>query len=359
MDYNCDQPVNNWFSFNTRIDPFNIYLPVPEQPVDINGQTIITGIYLYYDSVHVYPAFFSPRKSYSDNPVVNSSGFLYFDRASQLYKIGTKEKINDFSLPQDYLSFHREECSLYGEGQIDLGEDLGQVKLKASGNVRHEVPLNETTLDIVLMIDFFMADPMIRLMANEIDSAPNLDPVDLNRPVWKKTLNQTVGETTAKKLNDELTLFGTIKQLPAELKHTIVFSELKLKWNDDRNAYQSQGKIGIATIDDVQINKRVNGYLELQIKRSGDILDIYLEIDNRTYYYFGYTRGVMQTLSSNPLYVETIMNMKTKDRSMKVPRNETSYIYMISTDRKKNIFYSRYRDAVEGRTPEGEYEEVE
>jgi hypothetical protein len=166
--------------------------------------------------------------------------------------------------------------------------------------------------------------------------------------VWKKPLTRTVVATRTQELRDELNLYGTIRQLPEELRHTIIFSELKLKWNDVRNSWQSEGPIGIASIDDVQINKKVNGYLELQIKRSGDILDFYLDIDSRTYYYFGYTRGVMQTLSSNRTYAETIFNMKPKDRKMKVPRNETSYIYVLSTDRKKNTFYMRYQDALRG-----------
>jgi hypothetical protein len=188
-------------------------------------------------------------------------------------------------------------------------------------------------------------------MARDIDSVPGLEPVDLNRPVWIKTLNASVGREQAQLMKDELTLYGTIKQLPAELKHTFVFNELKLIWNDETNSYQSQGKIGIASINNVQINKRIDGFLEIQIKRSGDVMDFYLQLDQKTYYYFGYTRGVMQTLSSNREYVETIMNMKTNDRKMKVPRNETSYIYMISTDRKKNGFYRRYRDIMDGITP--------
>jgi hypothetical protein len=347
IEYNCERPVPSWLYFQTQIDPNNIYIPLPRQPVDINRQKISAGLYMYYDSVHIYPAVLSKSKSYSDRAIVTSYGYLYYDRAARLFKIGSKEKINDFTLPQDYLSIHREECRLYGEGNIDLGEDLGQVKLHAYGNVKNDLTKNETTLDVVLSLDFFIAEPMVLLMANEIDSVQGLDPVDLTRPVWKKTLNALLGADRAQIITDELNLFGTIKALPAELNHTIIFNDLKLKWNDMTNSYQSVGKIGIASIDKVQINKLVNGYMELQIKRSGDIFDFYLEIDRRTYYYFGYTRGVMQTLSSNRTYVETIMNMKSRDRKTKVAKNETSYIYMISTDRKRDAFYQKYRHTIE------------
>jgi hypothetical protein len=351
IEHNCDQLKPLWLSCNTAIDPNNIYLPVPEQPVDIDRDKIYAGLYMYYDSIHIYPAFMNLDKSYSDKAIITSSGFLYYDRASQLFKLGSKEKINDFTLPENYLSLHREDCRLYGEGNIDLGQDLGQLKLKTYGSVKHEIPVNQTSLDIILMVDFFIADPMIDLMAHEIDSIPGLEAVDLNRSMWTKTVNAAVGPEIAQLMKDELNLYGTIKQLPPQLKHTFVFNELKLKWNDETNSYQSEGKIGIATINGIQINKRVDGYIELQIKRSGDIMDIYLQIDQRTYYYFGYTRGVMQTLSSNRIFVETILNMKTRDRKIHVPRGQTSYIYMISTDRKKNDFYRRYREVMEGETP--------
>jgi len=348
IEHNCENLNPQWLYFNSRIDPYNIYIPLAEQPVNIERNKIYAGMFMHYDSVHIYPAFFSSHKSYSDKPVIASDGFLYYDKAQQLYKIGSKEKINDFTLPEDYLSLHRENCRLYSEGKLDLGEDLGQLKLDAFGNVTHLESENKTTLDIVLMIDFYLSEPMIQLMAQEIDSASDLDPVDMNRPVLQKTFEYFLGKEQTQKFRDELSLFGTVRNPPDELKHTMILTDLTLVWNDETNSYCSEGKIGIGSINNTQINKKVNGFIELQIKRSGDIMDMFFEIDRRTYYYFGYTRGVMQTLSSNREFVETIMNMKTRDRKMKVPRGETSYIYMIATDRKKTGFYRRYREAMEG-----------
>jgi hypothetical protein len=349
IEHNCDKLKPDWLYFQSRIDPKNIFLPVSDQPVNIDRNKIYTGIYLHYDSIHIYPSFFTAHKSYSDKPLITSQGYLFYDKADQLYKIGSKEKIDSFALPENYLSLHREDCDLYGEGNVNLGQDLGQVKLHTFGSVKHDINANETTLDLVVSIDFYMADAMIKLMANEIDSIPDLEPVDLNRSILKKYMVAAVGNEKAQKVRDELNLFGTVKNLPDQLRHTFVFNDLKMKWNDETNSYRSYGKLGIASIDNVQINKKMNGFMELQIKRSGDIFDFYLDPGNHIYYYFGYTRGVMQTLSSNKVFVETIMNMKPKDRKLKVSRNETSYIYLISTDSKRDKFYYRYRDAMEGK----------
>jgi hypothetical protein len=352
IEHNCEKPVPDWLYFTAEIDPDNIFIPVDEQPVNIDREKIYAGMYMYYDSVHIYPAFFSKHKSYSDRAIVTANGYLYYDKVQKLFKIGSKEKINEFTLPENYLSLHREDCKIYGEGELDIGQDLGQVKLKTLGNVKHDLSKNETILDVVMMMDFFLADDMLKLMALEVDSVPGLEAVDMNRMVYKKAMETTLGAENAQKFRDELSLFGTVKQIPHEIRHTIIFSDLKLIWNDETNSYLSEGQIGIASIGEVQINKKLNGLIEIQVKRSGDIMDIYLELDRRTYYYFGYTRGVMQTLSSNTIYVENIMNMKTRDRKKSVGRAETSYVYMISTDRKKNSFVRKYRDAVEGSSDE-------
>jgi hypothetical protein len=348
IEHNCENLLPDWLFFQSRIDPKSIFIPVDDQPVNYDRSKIYAGIYVHYDSIHVFPAFFTAHKGYSDKAIVNSSGFLYYDRSNQLYKIGSREKIDSFSLPDNYLSLFREECKIYGEGNINLGQDLGQVKLQSYGNAKHDIEANETTLDLVMSVDFFMSSPMIEYMAKEIDSIPNLEAVDLNRILIRKYLDNTLGAIDAQKLRDELLLFAEVRDMPHQIKHTFVFNELKLIWNNETNSYRSVGKIGIASIDNVQINKKLNGFMELQLKRSGDNFDIYLDLGNRNYYYFGYTRGVMQTLSSNNKYVETIMNIKAKDRKQKVGRNETSYIYLISTDRKKDVFRRKYLDSLEG-----------
>ena len=40
----------------------NIMIPIGEELIDINRDKIFNGLYMYYDSVHVYPAFLSGRK---------------------------------------------------------------------------------------------------------------------------------------------------------------------------------------------------------------------------------------------------------------------------------------------------------
>jgi hypothetical protein len=346
IEQNCDRIQPRWIYFRSQIDPVNIFIPIVDPLIDINRDKIFNGFYIYYDSVHVYPAFLSGRKNYSDVPLVTSSGFLFYDKAGQQYLIGQKDKLANRNSTGNLLSLHRENCELYGEGRLNLGEKLGQVKLTASGNATHNTLSNQTEMDLLLGIDFYIADNIINIMASEADSMPSLPAVDLNRPEYIKNITQQIGKSKYDAMKSELGLFGSLKEIPAELRHTLLFNDLRMKWNNESNSWISVGKIGIASINNTTINKRVDGLIELQIKRSGDIMDIYLQLDRRTWYYFGYTRGVMQIHSSNNALLDKLMKLNTSDRRMKVTTGE-SFIYMVSTDVKKNTFVRRFRELTE------------
>jgi hypothetical protein len=357
VEHNCEMIPTRWMHFRSEIDPMNIYIPVGEDLIDIERNKIFNGLYMYYDSVHVYPTFLSGRKFSSDVPVSTATGFLYYNHEKQEYQIGAREKLLDPTVPGNLLTLHRENCTLYGEGKLDLGAKLGQMSLTTVGNMTHNSIENKTEMNVMLGIDFFMPENILGVMATEIDSFPNLPAVDLNNPVITKGTVDLIGKERYDAMKSELSLFGTVKEAPAELKHSIMFNELKLRWDDEANSWVSVGKIGIASINNVQVNKRVDGLLELQIKRSGNILDFYLQIDRRTWYYFGYTRGVLQVHSSNKDFLDRIMKLKPNERRLKVTNGGESYIYMVSTDVKKNSFLRRYRDLQEQQEQQAQPEE--
>ena len=127
----------------------------------------------------------------------------------------------------------------------------------------------------------------------------------------------------------------------------LLLNEVKLVWNDEYQSYRSTGKIGIGFVGKQAVNLKVDGYIELQKRRSGDMLDIYLKADNATWYWFGYTRGVMMTLSGNNEYNSIITEEKLNNR--KHPNNsvKTPYTYMIGVEDRFNSFLRRMRNEEE------------
>jgi hypothetical protein len=85
----------------------------------------------------------------------------------------------------------------------------------------------------------------------------------------------------------------------------------------------------------------VDGYIEIQRRRSGDMIDIYLKADEATWYYFSYFRGVMMTQAGNNSFNTIIANTKLKDRKHPDSSVRVPYTYMISVADRLGKFLQR------------------
>lgn len=78
-------------------------------------------------------------------------------------------------------------------------------------------------------------------------------------------------------------------------------------------------------------------------------MDVYLQIDEKTFYYFGYTRGTMQVSSDIKGFNDPISALKDSERNLKVEKNKTPYSFLISSDRKMKIVRKRWQTKEESK----------
>lgn len=342
--HECDLLNKDWFSFKTEINPLDIYIPIDSNTKDITGNKLVASVLLSADSLGIYTSFLNGKKKYSHTDVLAAKGFLTYDKEKEEYKISNKDKLQEMSFRGNYLSLNTKNCKVYGEGEIELGEDLGQVKLHTAGVLEHNQLDDDVIFDLVMINDFFFSDAALKKMAKAFSEASSLDPVKLDRPTFEKGLREVLGKEEGDKLIAQANLYGEFKKLPESLMKSIVFNEVKFKWDDDSKSYKSFGKIGISNIDNKQINKYVEGKVQLIKKRSGDVYTIYLEIDKNNWYFFNYTRGMMQAISSNSEFNTAITETKPDKRKSKAEKGEQPYQFMYSTDRKKKDFLRKFED---------------
>jgi len=202
----------------------------------------------------------------------------------------------------------------------------------------------EVIFDMVMITDFFFSEDALKKMSKQFQEASSLDPAKLDRPTFEKGLREVLGKEEADKLIAQVSLYGEFKKIPETLKKPIVFNDIKMRWNDAEKSYNSFGRIGISNIDNKQINKYVNGKVELIKKRSGDVLTIYLEIDKNNWYFFTYTRGIMQAISSNSEFNTAITETKPDKRKSKAEKGQEPYQFMYSTERKKKDFLRKFEE---------------
>ncbi|MEI8226631.1 MAG: hypothetical protein WCG82_11985, partial [Bacteroidota bacterium] len=274
---NCSAIKSKSIKFKSAIDPKNILIPISDKPRDNNDNLIISGSFINTDSIHIYPAFLSEQKSWNDAALVNSNGCLYYEKAKGRYLITSLEKLADQSLPGNMIAFDKNYCVLSGEGNIDFGAKLDLVKLAGAGKVLHAIDSGKINIEAILALDFYFSPEALKIMADEIRMIPSLKPVNLNTDLNNKGMKDIMGETAATQIKDEMNLFGTSRNLSKEFTYELLLNDVHLYWNESTSSFRSGGKIGIGFIGPQPINVYVDGYVEIQRRRSGDMIDVYLK----------------------------------------------------------------------------------
>jgi hypothetical protein len=337
----CTNLKSYSIKFKAKIDPKNVMIPISDKPRDINDNLVFSGSLINTDSTHIYPAFLSPKKSWSDVGLVSSTGFLWFEKAKGRYLIASPEKLADHKLPGNMTGFDKNYCILTGEGSLNFGANFDLVNLRSAGKVTHSLDSGKVNIEAILALDFFFSAEALQMMADEIRMKPSLKPVNLNSELNTKGMKDLMGTAAATQIKEEMDLFGTSKNLPKEFDYELLLNDVQLYWNESTSSFRSRGKIGLGFIGPQAINVYVDGYIEIQRRRTGDLIDVYLKADESIWYYFSYFRGVMMTQSSNNSYNKLIANIKQNDRRHKASTSRTPYTYMISVENRVERFISR------------------
>ncbi len=339
--HNCSNLKSYSLKFKSTIDPKNVMIPVSDKPRDINDNMVFSGSFINLDSIHIYPAFLSAQKSWTDVGIVRSTGYLYYEKAKGRYIIASLEKIADPSINGSLIALDKNYCVLSGEGKLDFGTDFDLAKMAAAGKIIHRIDSGDVRINAILAFDFFFSPEALKIMSDDIRLMPSLKPVNLNTEFYNKGMKDMLGVQAARQISEEINIFGASRNMPKEFNFEILLNDVNLYWNESTSSFRSEGKIGIGFIGDQPLNVYVDGFVEIQRRRSGDMFDIYLKADESNYYYFSYIRGNMMTQSGNNNYNVLISNIKEKDRRPPESTLRKPYIYMISVEDRLGKFLKR------------------
>lgn len=343
IQHECQNILTDWFAFKSIIDPKNIVIDLPE-PREDGRMPINNGIYISSDSVSGYSAFLTPESPNAAYDIITAHGKLYYDHKLTSYVIASEERIDDPTAKGNYLALNNRDCYTSGNGILSFGDRLGQVKIEGIGYAEHLMEDDIISLDMQLAMDFFFNDDIMKAIAEEILSRSELAGVNLNRDAYKTVINQLLDGKTKRNYVDELELYGAVEKLPKELINALTFNDLEMEWVPEANAFLSVGELGIGSIGKEPINRKVDGVLEIARKRRGDEIRLYIELDNRTFYYFEYRRNLMSFYSSNDELMAIIRETNPDKRKKSGGSGQQPYTYTISTRGKMNRFLNRLED---------------
>jgi hypothetical protein len=360
IKHNCDTLYRPWLRFKSDIDPKNIMIPVAAKSKEClidkdakvaSGKELGNGLYVTSDTSMIYSAFLQYKTKSSDSALVRINGFLVYDKANQVYTISPIIDSTAKYLPAATFSqLDKKTCTTTADGEIRLGTNLGRLDLRTFGVAKHNIVSRASELDLVLQMDFFLVDDIMNYFIKAIESQAGTEDVDQSSDLFYNYLKIMLGPEKADKTLSKMTLKGRLGDLPSELTHTFVFSDVKFNWNAKTRSLVSDGTIGIVSINKTEFYKKVDGYIEIARKNSGNIINMYFEIGN-DWYFFNYQANKLQVLSSKKDFNDLIKKAVEEGKNqLKAEDNLPAYVFMLSTNKRKTDFYKKIK-------PEGDEEE--
>ena len=344
--HNCGKIGKAYLKFDGEINPKEILIPLPKNATDFKGNEIGSAIIYSPDTNMVYSSFVSIRGNKKDIDVIGADGFLGYDKTTSEYIITNKEKFVEHSLPGNYLSLNTSNCKVYGEGKMNLGADLGQVKINSYGMSTHSTINDSATFQFMATINFFFDKGAFKKMFKDAEVyKSSLAPVDFNSPVFTKGITELVGKEKGDKVMSDLNLYGTIKKFPEALEKSFVITNTDLKYDKPSKSFISVGKIGLGSINSNELYMQVPGNIQIKKQKGGDILNMYFEFDPNTWYFFSFFKGVMSVVSSNNEFNNDIKNMKPKDRKQELEKGNDgpSFQFTICSPEKQKQFLRKLK----------------
>lgn len=341
----CNPALSRWVKFHDQINPDSLAFPVSREPEEFGKKKLYAGFFHSNEENRVYPAFLSKRAYYSDTLMLSVEGAITARKKGDEFLIAAPDElgIDDDKTPlQPYMTFNNDNCIITASGPVSFGTDFGKVEMQAFGQTEHFVIPDSTLFHVFITLDFYFNEEALEYLSTSLNAA-NTQGVEPSNPVAGIAYRQLLGEQGAKDFVFDLNSFGGSRNLPDALNKSIVISDVTLSYHPESRSFISVGQIGIGMIDGKSINKYFDGNLEIVRKRSGDIIQLYIEIDRRHWYFFNHTGNLMQTISSRNDYNRLITDEEAKSRTDKAEKGETAYRYIISTNQKKNRFLREVR----------------
>ncbi|MFM7105027.1 MAG: hypothetical protein ACKOW8_05850, partial [Flavobacteriales bacterium] len=173
MLHNCDEMSKEFCRFRSEINPSEIYIPVDTSLRAMDMTKLGVGIMVTGDSpMDIYPSFLSDIRDGGDKSLIETRGFLTFDKSTSRYVIGSKEKIKQPKLAGNLLAINTSSCELTGDGQIDFNVDFGMMKASAIGDIIYKPTDKSASATGAIKLSFPFYDDAIEKIQKQIEIWP-------------------------------------------------------------------------------------------------------------------------------------------------------------------------------------------
>ncbi|MFM7485466.1 MAG: hypothetical protein ACKO13_00960, partial [Cytophagales bacterium] len=340
LDLKKIKNYNTWLTYRQSGDEKDIYLDFDNATTE-DGEKAMAGLHFAQDN-RLYITFVSKKKDEGDEDFFLPSGSLFFDKESSHFKIEDRKKAGGEKLEGKVFAYNEDKQEVVFEGPVKFFGSLRNFSLTSSAIGSGSLETNEIKMNSLIQADIGIPPVAYQTMAL------NLQEVIKNEGASEGLGDQTellykmaniVGERITKEYETRAQQgYVSLGTVPGMIK-PIVFSNVNLKWSQDKKAFYSEGQLGISNIDRFDINGAFEGFMEIRKSEDGSpVFHVFFKASPEAWYYFGFEDNRLMVHSSNQAFNE-IINKKTNAAKAKIGE----LVYVPGSDDETLSFVNRFR----------------
>jgi hypothetical protein len=308
----------------------------------IHDPVAFCGFNYNTQTLEIYNTLLSKKKNENDLIIFNAPGILRYNKFEKDLEAGKLERLDGKTLEGNKYVYDDSTGNMICEGKFQLTADHPNFSLLTVGVAREEVAVKHFYINSLMLFKLDMPSKPLELMAkkiNEINSeaATLKDSLAEEKiPTMKIKLANLEGNKTAKNYEADYKYAAEYKPLfrySSTLSQGISFSEVKMVWSHLHKAWHSIGLLKLSNIYNKDINREIEGAIEIKKTETGDVVSVFLRPSKDSYYYFSFTPSRLALISS-----EEDFNTAIKSKSKGESGNVNVYSYLLADETEKSLF---------------------
>ncbi|MBB6612974.1 hypothetical protein H7F15_18175 [Pontibacter sp. Tf4] len=317
LTFTGNEADSDWFSYKKdTLNPSNVRIPIQKAKA-ADGTPLRTGIHLSAATAKLYNTFVSQKQNEDDLDLFLVDGSISYNKANKEFKIGREERAYANSYEGSVLRYSEATNTLHFEGKLNFLKSTRNFGLDASGSGVANVDSSKYKLDAFLAFNMEMPEAALTAMAEHLEENTGAAPEAMdNSDATYYKLGEFVGDRGVRKyINESGSNYIPLPKLDKSLVRSLILNKVDLHWSNDQKAWYSIGKIGVASILKEDVNAMVDGYVEIKQDLNGQpTLNLYLQADQYTWYYFSYYENGLTLVSSNDKFNRAVQAKSKRSR---------------------------------------------
>ncbi|WP_171025568.1 hypothetical protein [Hymenobacter jeollabukensis] len=329
----------DWFPVQDSIDPQFVKIRMKEIKAE-DGTPMVTGIYQNEGTGRPYPLFVASKGSVTDGNLFEVDGTLTYDPKKRIYAISRHDPLDAEIYDGSVLQVNDSTGVLNFRGKVNFIGTNKDYTLVSSGVGRANADSTRYQIDAMMAFDLNFPDKAFEAMGEDLAKYAKGLPEALTTS--QNELYKMGEFAGSKAVSDYANRKGggapSLQKVSSKFLHDIMLSQVNMKWSNKYNAWYSVGKIGLVSVGKKDINAMIDGYVEIKKESTGDAVELFLEADPETWYYFKFAENKLLAKAQHGEFDEILGRAAKGDYN-----TATDYGFFLGDEQEKVLFVNHFR----------------